>query len=101
MLHRPAAMPGLSFQWPHDDAGDWADDYPELTSPDEPSELAPPATATQSPKRTEIAPPTGMAGGKADVSGETASHDDAAEPSDDDQTKLPDWMFEVVGPRRP
>src|SRR3954467_2773881 len=78
-LHRPAAVSGLSFQWPHDDRGDWADDYPELP-------VDPPVPA-QSAKQTEIAPPTGL------VEGE-------AQPVDD-QAKLPDWMFEVIGPRRP
>src|SRR4051812_39037382 len=78
-LHRPAAVSGLSFQWPHDDRGDWADDYPELP-------VDPPVPA-QSAKQTEIAPPTGLVEGEADLI--------------DGQAKLPDWMFDAVGRDRP
>jgi hypothetical protein len=86
MLHRPAAVRGLSFQWPHDDAGDWAEDFPELPPTDrsvpQPSELA------QSPKETQSSPSTGLA-------------EEVVHAALDDQTRLPDWMFELVGPRRP
>jgi plasmid maintenance system antidote protein VapI len=104
-LHRPAAVKGLSFQWPHDDVGQWAEDYPELAS-DDPVPVAPAAPAAhaaqsaspaaQSARETEIAPPTGLAMEVQAAAARTHAADPAEATDVEDQSVMPDWMFDLT-----